>query len=67
MKGIDPTKNLSDIVMFDGALNVELTGIILKVYYPKLTVMSGVEYTASLFFNNVSKVPIVHHMIFLTR
>ena len=26
MKEVDPTKTLSDIVMFDGALNVQLAG-----------------------------------------
>ena len=63
MKEIDPAKTLSDIVMFDGALNVQLSGRILKVHYPKLTVMRGVEHTVSLFFNGVSKIPIVNQMI----
>ena len=63
MKKIDPTKQLSGIVMFDGASNVQLAGNVLKVYYPKLTVMRGVEHTVSLFFNDVSKISIVHQMI----
>ena len=45
MKEVDPTKTLSDIVMFDGALNVQLAGRLFKVHYPKLTVMRGVEHT----------------------
>ena len=44
MKEIDPEKK-SDIVMFDGASNVQLLGRLLKVHYPKLTVMCGVEHT----------------------
>ena len=44
MKEIDPAKTLSDIVMFDGALNVQISGRLLKVHYPKLTVMRGVEH-----------------------
>ena len=49
--------------MFDGALNVQLGGKLLKVHYPKLTVMRGVEHTVSLFFNDVSNIPIVNKMI----
>ena len=30
MKEVDPTKTLSDIVMFDGALNVQLAGRLLE-------------------------------------
>ena len=50
--------------MFDGASNVQLGGKFLKVHYPKLTVVRGVEHTLSLFFNDVSKIPIVNQMIF---
>ena len=49
--------------MFDGALNVQIAGRILKVHYPKLTVIHGVEHTVSLFFNDVSKIPMVNQMI----
>ena len=49
--------------MFDGASNVHLGGKLLKVHYPKLTVMRGVEHTLSLFFNDVSKIPIVNQII----
>ena len=47
MKEIDPGKKLIDIIMFDGASNVQLGGKLLKVHYPKLTVMRGVEHTVS--------------------
>ena len=49
--------------MFDRASNVQLGGKLLKMHYPKLTVMRGVEYTVALFFNDVSKMPIVNQMI----
>ena len=39
--------------MFYGASNVKLGGRVLKVNYPKLTVIRGVEHTMSLFFNDV--------------
>ena len=49
--------------MFDGASNVQLSGELLKVHYPNITVMCGVEHTVSLFSNDVSKIPVVNQMI----
>ena len=63
MKEMDPAKTLSDIVMFDVVLNVQLAGRLLEVYYPKLTVMSCVEHTVLLFSNDFSKISIVNKMI----
>ena len=53
--------------MFDGASNVQLEGRLLKMHYPKLTVMRGVEHTVLLFFNDFSKIPIVNQMIYAHR
>ena len=50
--------------MFYGALNVKMLGKLLKVNYPKLTVMRGVEHTVSLLSNYVYKTPIVHQIIY---
>ena len=63
MKEIYPENKLSYIVMFDGYLNVQLGGNVLKVNFAKLTVIFGVEHTVSLFFNDVSKAPIVRQII----
>ena len=49
--------------MFDGTSNFQLAGILLKIHYPKIAVMNGVDHTVSLFFNNVSKIPIINQMI----
>ena len=49
--------------MFDGASNIQLGGELLKINYPKLTVMHRVENTVSLFFNNFSKIPILNQII----
>ena len=49
--------------MFDGASNVQLAGELLQICYPNITVMRGVEHTVSLFFNDVSKIPVVNKMI----
>ena len=48
--------------MFNGASNVQLGEKPLKVHYPKLTVMRGVEHTVLLFFNDVLKIPIVNQI-----
>ena len=53
--------------MFDGASNVQLGGNRFKVHYPKLTVMRGVEHTVPLFFNDVSKIPIVIKLFLPSR
>ena len=63
MKEIDPGKTLTDVIMFDGAFILQLGGNVLKVHYPKLTVMCEVEHTVSLFFNDISKIPIVNQII----
>ena len=52
-----------DVVMFDGTSNVQISGELLKIQYPKVSVMSGVEHTVSLFFNDVSKIPGVNQII----
>ena len=62
-KIIDPHKSIIDVVMFDGASNVYLAGELLKNLYPKIAVMRGVAHTVSLFFNDVSKIPVVNQMI----
>ena len=49
--------------MFDGASNVQLRERILRVHYSKLTVMRGVEHKVSLFFNYISKIPILSQII----
>ena len=45
MREIDTRETLTDIVMFDEAYDVQLGGNLLKVHYPKLKVLRGVEHT----------------------
>ena len=49
--------------MFDGASNIQLAGEPLKINFPKVSVMCGVENIVYLFFNDVSKNPVVNQMI----
>ena len=60
---MDPHKSITDVVMFDGASNVQLYGELLTLHYPKVLVMRGVEQTVSLFFNDISKTQVMNHMI----
>ena len=63
LKELILTSQFTDVVMFDGASNVQLAGELLKIRYPKITVMRGVEHTVSLFFNDVSKIPVFNQTI----
>ena len=56
-------QTLSEVVVFAGASIVPLGVQLLKIYNTKLTVMHGVKHNVSLFFNSVSKRPIVKYMI----
>ena len=55
--------SLSDVVMFDRALNIHPSGDLFKIHHTKVSVMRGVENTESLFFNDASKIPVVNQMI----
>ena len=35
----------------------------IKIHYPKVSVMHEVEHTISLFFNDVSKIPVLNQII----
>ena len=62
-KKIYSYKLITDVVMFDRAPNVHLDGELLKINYPKVSVMRGVEHTVSLFFNGVTKITVVNQTI----
>ena len=63
MRKIDPHESIIDIFMFDGVSNAQLAGEMLKIHYPNISVMRGVEHTAYSFFNDVSKIPVVNQII----
>ncbi len=44
-----------DLVLFDGASNVQNAGELLKVKFPRITVGHGAEHVVSLFFSDVYK------------
>ena len=49
--------------MLGGSSNLQIAGELLKIHYPKVSVMRGFEHNVLLFFNDVSKIPVVNQMI----
>ena len=49
--------------MFDGASNVQIGVELLKIHYPKISVMRGVGKTVSLFFRYISIIPVFNQII----
>ena len=45
--------NIVDLIMFDGASNVQLAAKIVARYHPRITVCHGAEHVVSLFFSDV--------------
>ena len=55
---IDVMKNKVDMVIFDGAANMQKAGKILEVRYPLVTCIHGAEHVVSLFFSDIAKHPV---------
>jgi hypothetical protein len=45
--------NIVDLIMFDGASNVQLAAKIVARYHPRITVCHGAEHVIALFFVDV--------------
>lgn len=58
MKKLDPKRNIIDMVIFDGASNVQKAGNLIEKEYPMVTVVHGAEHVVSLFFSDVAKTDI---------
>ena len=46
-----------DLVVFDGASNVQKAGRILSIVFPRVTCIHGAEHVLSLFFDDIFKLP----------
>ena len=60
---VDPKKDLTDLVLFDGATNVQKAGEVIQARYPRVTVLRGAEHVVSLFFKDVAKIKAIDKMI----
>jgi hypothetical protein len=45
--------NIVDLIIFDGASNIQLAGKIVAKYHPRITVCHGAEHFVTLFFSDV--------------
>ena len=54
MRELDPRRELFDLIAFDGAANVQKAGKLIEQYFPRCSVIKGIEHTASLYFGKIS-------------
>jgi hypothetical protein len=56
LEKLDPEQKLLDLILFDGASNVQKAGQIIEAKYERATVLQGAEHVVSLFFGDIAKV-----------
>ena len=57
LERLDPDKRLVDLLIYDGAKNVQKSGHITEGDYPRVTTIHGVEHVIALFFSDVADIP----------
>ena len=55
LQRVDKGQTLVDLVMFDGASNVQNAGKIIKAFNPRIYVIKGGEHCSGLFFGDIAK------------
>jgi len=60
MKEIDPNKELIDLVVFDGAANIQKAAQLLEEHYPRVTVQTCIEHTVALIFGRLYHAGPIH-------
>jgi hypothetical protein len=63
MAKTDPTTTLIECVFFDGASNVQKAGAILRVTYPRVTMLHVAEHVEALFFKDISNLAPIKYQI----
>ena len=56
---LDPNRDLTDVIFFDGASNVQKAGRILEAKFPCAHCIHGGEHVISLFFDDIAKLDVV--------
>lgn len=59
MRQLDPSTNFTDLVLFDGAHNMQLNGEVIKVEYPCVTCLHAAEHGVALAFSDSAKIPLI--------
>ena len=67
MEKVDPHKNCVDLILFDGASNVQLAGDLLANFFPRCTVVHGSEHVVDLVFSDIAKSPQMKWLIDIHR
>ncbi len=63
MTSLDPNCKFFDLIMFDGASNVQAAGNVIAEKYPGATVIQGSEHVLSLFCKDVLTLPSINSVI----
>jgi hypothetical protein len=63
IKELDPQGVYLNAIIFDGASNVQKAGQVIQAKYPQVSVLHGIEHCISLFFSDVTKLPVVNAII----
>ena len=53
MRVLDPQRQYFDLIAFDGASNVQKAGKMIEQFFPRCSVITGIEHTTSLLFGKV--------------
>jgi hypothetical protein len=54
---------VADLVLFDGASNVQNARKLVPITYPQITVVHGAEHVVSLFFKDIfTKIPVFQYL-----
>jgi hypothetical protein len=64
---LDPTKTVTDLVLFDGAANVQKAGAVIAAKFPRATVLAGAEHVTALFFADIAKNSLISNLIAFYR
>jgi hypothetical protein len=57
-------QGIVDLVLFDGARNVQIVGKIVSITYPRITIVHGAEHVVSLFFKDIfTKMPVLDQLL----
>jgi len=64
---VDPGKTLLDLILVDGASNVQKGGELLAIEFPRVTVMHGCEHVLSLFCSDLLKKTKVRLLVIIYR
>ena len=67
LERLDPDKDKVDLVLMDGAVNVQKAGEVIEASYPRVNVLHAAEHVVSLFFADLLKHPHFYSFVLAYR